>query len=161
GLRVVELAMAHAAARGHALHLAAADDGLAARAVLVLQRAGDQIGDDLHILVRMGGETAAARDHVFVDHAQPAIAHLIRVVEIDEGEAVVRLQPAMIGPAARIGRKYMNGHCSFSFAFIAVQNSLPIARSIDHRPPPRIATTRASRVHISTYSNPPPWAKKP
>ena len=67
--RVVELAVLDARPRAHALHLARADHRAVAEAVLVLKRAFENVGDDLHIVVGVAGEAAAGRDAVVVDDA--------------------------------------------------------------------------------------------
>ena len=41
-----------------------------ARAGLMLYGAGKHVGQDFHIFMRMGAKTLAARDNVFVNHAQ-------------------------------------------------------------------------------------------
>jgi hypothetical protein len=64
--RVVELAVQHAGAGAHALHVAGADDtrhGAAvlavAHAVAVRQRAVEHVGHDLHVAVAVGAEAGA------------------------------------------------------------------------------------------------------
>ena len=78
--RVVELAVLDAGAGAHALHVARADGGAVAQAVLVPQFAGEHVGDDLHVAVAVRAETGARRDAVLVDDAQVADAHVARVV---------------------------------------------------------------------------------
>ena len=46
---------------------------------------------------RVGAEAGARRDAVLVDDAQVAEAHVRRVVVVGEREAVVGLQPAVVG----------------------------------------------------------------
>src|SRR5262249_24739561 len=43
---------------------------------------------------------------------------------------------------------------------IGDQNSLPMSRSIEYGPPPRINMMRKSAAHITVNSAPPPWALK-
>jgi hypothetical protein len=69
---VVELAVAHAGAGAHALHLAGQDGRAIAHAVLVRQRAVEHVADDLHVAVAMGAEAGARGDAVFVDDPQVA-----------------------------------------------------------------------------------------
>ena len=80
GLRAVgiELAVLDAGARRHALHVARADHGARAQAVLVLERAVEHVGDDLHVAVAVRAEAGARLHAVFVDHAQRAEAHVLR-----------------------------------------------------------------------------------
>src|SRR6185295_15245453 len=94
------LAVPDARARGHPLHVARPDDRAGADAVLVLERALEDIGDDLHVAVSVGVEPAARPHPVLVDHAQRAEAHMLRVVVVAEGEAVPAVEPAEVGDAA-------------------------------------------------------------
>jgi hypothetical protein len=85
---VVELAVLHASAGTHALHVAGRDALHVAHAVLVRQLAVQHVADDLHVAVAMGAEAGARRDAVFVDDPQVAPAHVGRVVVVGEREAV-------------------------------------------------------------------------
>ena len=71
-----------------------------AHAVLVRQRAFEHVADDLHVAVAVGAEAGAGGDAVLVDDAQVAEAHVARVVVVGEREAVVALEPAVVGVAA-------------------------------------------------------------
>ena len=53
----------------------------------MLQRAIENIGDDFHVAVRMGGEAAARRDPVLVDHPERPESHVVLIVVISEGKA--------------------------------------------------------------------------
>jgi hypothetical protein len=85
---VVELAVQHAGAGAHALHVAGADHAggrrrrrlAVAHRVLVRQRAFEHVADDLHVAVAMRAEAGAGGDAVFVDDTQVAHAHVRRVV---------------------------------------------------------------------------------
>ena len=70
----VEFGMDDAGARAHALDFAGPDDAAAAAGILVLHRAFQNVGDDLHVAMGMGRKARAARDPVFVDDAQGAEA---------------------------------------------------------------------------------------
>jgi hypothetical protein len=48
----------------------------------------------------MGAETRAGLHPVIVDHAQHPVTHVARILVIREREAVVRIEPAVIGMAA-------------------------------------------------------------
>jgi hypothetical protein len=108
---VVELAVSHAAARAHALHVAGPDDSLrriavgaaGAHAVLVRQRAFEHVADDFHVAVAVRPEAAAGGNAVLVDDAEVAEAHARRVVVVGEREAVAAFQPAVVGVAAVAG----------------------------------------------------------
>ena len=84
----------------HPLKLAGREDRAVAHAVLVLELALEDVGDDLHVLVRMAAEALARRDAVFVHHAQAAEPHVGGIVVGREGECVVGVEPAVVGVAA-------------------------------------------------------------
>jgi hypothetical protein len=70
------------------------------RAVLVLERALEDVGEDLHVAVAVRAEARSRLDPVVVDHAQAAKAHVARVVVLAERERVPAVEPAPVGPAA-------------------------------------------------------------
>jgi hypothetical protein len=73
------------------------------------QRALQDVADDLHVAVAVGAEARAGLHPVLVDHAQRAETHVLRVVIIGEGEAVVGVEPAVIGMAP-VGAAAQFGH---------------------------------------------------
>src|SRR2546421_738601 len=87
-------------AGAHALHLAGADDGAGPQAVLVLERALDDVRDDLHVAVAVGGKAPARLHPILVHDAQGAEAHVARVEVVGEGEGVAAREPAELGAAA-------------------------------------------------------------
>ena len=101
--RVVELAVLHAAARAHALHVARRNAFDVAHAVFVRQVARHHVADDFHVAVAVRAKAHARRNAVFVDDAQIAPAHVRRVVVAGKRKAVERLEPAVVGVAA-LGR---------------------------------------------------------
>ena len=54
----IEFGMDDAGARAHALDFAGPDDAAAAAGILVLQRAFQNVGDDLHVAMGMGRKAA-------------------------------------------------------------------------------------------------------
>ena len=62
-------------------------------------RAGADIGHDLHVAVGMRREAALRRDLVVVPHSDLAPAHARRVMIIGEGEMVAGVEPAVVGVA--------------------------------------------------------------
>ena len=60
----------------------------------------EHVADDLHVAMPMGAEALPARHAIFVEHAQRPELHVVLVEIIREGEAVVGLEPAVIGMAA-------------------------------------------------------------
>src|SRR5437762_13951048 len=99
-LRRVELAVEHAGAGAHALDVARADDRARPHVVLVLERALEDVGEDLHVPVAVRGEALTRLDTVLVDDAQPTEAHVRRVVVVRERERVARVEPAVVEAAA-------------------------------------------------------------
>src|SRR5258705_4847908 len=97
--RVIELAVPNAGARRHHLHVARADHRPGADAVLMLQRALQHIGDDLHVAMPMGVESAAGLDPVLVDDPQGTEAHVLGIVILAEREGVAAVQPSEVGDA--------------------------------------------------------------
>src|SRR5437667_11740351 len=96
----IELAVRDPRARRHPLHVARPDDRAAAEAVLVLERALEDEGEDLHVAVRVGAEALPGIDPVLVDDPQHAEAHVPRIVVAVEGEAVAAVEPGEPGVAA-------------------------------------------------------------
>ena len=72
--------MHDAGAGVHHLHVARLGPPLVAQAVAMGDRALPDIGDDLHLAVRVRVEPGARGNLVVVPHAQPAKAHARRVV---------------------------------------------------------------------------------
>ena len=103
GLRRVELAVGHTGAGAHELDLARADHGAVAQAVLVLERAVEDVGKDLHVAVAVGAEAGGGRHPVVVDHPQRPEAHVVRIVIVTEGEGVAAVQPAPVGTSPLLG----------------------------------------------------------
>src|SRR6185436_2970104 len=99
-LLVVELAVAHAAAGAHPLHVAGDDGGTRPHRVLMAERAFQHVADDLRVAMTVGAEALAGLHPVLVDHPQRAVAHVPGVVVVGEGERVVGVEPAVVGVAA-------------------------------------------------------------
>ena len=102
-VRAVVLGVAYAGAGGHVLGIARDEDAAGADGVLMAERAGEDPGDDLHLLVAVGAEAAAGLDDVLVDDAEVAEAHECGVVVFGEGEGEAGDEPATVGEAAVLG----------------------------------------------------------
>ena len=98
-IRGIEFAMPDPGSRRHPLHIARPDHRTGAKAVLVLQSTVQDIGEDLHIAVRMGWEAASRRDLVLVDDAERSEAHVRWVMVVAKRKAVLAIEPAKIRPA--------------------------------------------------------------
>src|SRR5258708_8905929 len=114
--RVVEFTVGDARPSRDALHVARFHHRRVPHAVLMFERATNDVTYDLKIAVRVGAETLAALHAILVDHAQTAVTHVLRVVIIRKGKGVVAVQQAVIGVAAFVGlsnlnhgRRWMNG----------------------------------------------------
>src|SRR5207249_11033487 len=77
--------------------------------VLVGKRALEHVADDLHVAVPVAAEARARGDAILVDDAQRPEPHVPRVLVAGEGEAVVRVEPAVVGMAA-LGGGSQFGH---------------------------------------------------
>jgi hypothetical protein len=99
----IELRVRHAGTGAHHLDLAGRDDRRVAHAVLVRELAFQQIGEDLHVAVRVHREAHAGRHDVVIDHAQRAEAHVRGVVVIGEREGEAAVQPAVVHMAPLAG----------------------------------------------------------
>jgi hypothetical protein len=95
----IEFAVGDAGSGTQTLDVAGIDRGAIAHAVFVGDRAGQDVGNDFHILVGMGAKALARRNVIFIDHAQTAEAHVGRVMVTAKGKAVMGLEPAAIGLA--------------------------------------------------------------
>src|SRR5208282_6030506 len=105
GFRMIEFAVRDSRPGTHSLRFARMNDRAGAKAVLVFERAFENVGDDLHVAMPMGGETRAGADAILVDYAQRAKSHLAGVVVVAERESVAAVEPvdfrasAVGGPA--------------------------------------------------------------
>src|SRR6202789_720881 len=97
--RWVEFAMKHAGTCAHALNVARPNDRSISHGVLVRELALEHIADDFHVPMRMGPKPLACRHPVLVDHPQRPELHVLRVEIVPEREAVIRIEPPMIGMA--------------------------------------------------------------
>src|SRR5580700_3075828 len=100
--RWIELAMAHAGSRGHALEFTGSEDGPVAHAVFVFKSAIKDVGDNFHIAVTVHSEAHAGINTIVVDDAERSESHLGGIIVIAERKRMVRVEPAMIKMAALI-----------------------------------------------------------
>ena len=89
--RVIELTVTDTRSCRHVLDLAGTDDTSVAHGILVLQFAAEDIGDDLHVPVRMGAESHARRHTIIIDHAKVAKSHPPRIMVFAETECMPRI----------------------------------------------------------------------
>lgn len=132
GLRRVELAVANAGARRHALHVAGSDHRAVAHRVAVLERAIEHVRDNLHVTMAVRAEAAARLHAILVEDTERAKAHVRGVVVVGEREGVVAVQPAVVGVTSRIGA--------------ANRKHVRCPRGPIMEPGPRVARSACSRV---------------
>jgi len=82
--------------------------GARPEAVFVFEFAFEDVGDDLHVAMRMCGEAVIGRDPIFVDDAQRTESHPFWIPVIVEAEGVMALQPALISAAAFVAFSDLN-----------------------------------------------------
>ncbi len=112
-LFAIHFRMLDSRARTHHLHVAGFGAAFVAQAVAMGDRAFADIGDDFHVAMRMGRETALRSDLVVVPHAQASPIHPLRIVISGKGEMVARIEPAVIGSAERgKGTQFDHGRTS-------------------------------------------------
>src|SRR5215468_5647032 len=92
----------------HALNFARPDDRAGAHAVFMLQRAFKNVGDDLHITMRMSSESLCRRNAVFVDDTECPKSHVMWIVISVERECVKRIEPSVIKMPALVSMTYFN-----------------------------------------------------
>lgn len=73
--------------------------------------AGEDVGEDFGVAVRVRREAGAGRHAVFVEHAQGAELLELRGVVLREGEGVVAVEPAVVGvpPGGGAAGGYFHG----------------------------------------------------
>lgn len=119
-------------AEGFGVFLAAAE-----HRVPVGELAGQDVGEDLGVAVRVGGEAGLGSNAVFVQDAQGAEGGELRGEIGGEGEGVVGVEPAVVSVAAGGGGAggYFGGgeegHCFRCFA--GYGHGIVIAIEYDHR----------------------------
>ena len=96
----VELAVEDAGAGAHQLDLSGGEGFGVAEAVLMSERAFEDVAEDFHIPMRMGREPHARGDDIVVDDTQAAKAHVGGIEVIGETEGVEGSEPAVVGVSA-------------------------------------------------------------
>src|SRR5262249_57246073 len=84
------------------------NDGTGAQAVLVLQLALQHVGDDFHVVMRVGREARRRSHVVLIDHPQGPESHPARIPIVTEAEAVLGVQPSVIASASLIAASHGN-----------------------------------------------------
>src|SRR5262245_60544254 len=104
----IVLSVANAGPCAHHLNVARLGAALVAEAVLMRDRARADIGDDLHVGMRVRGEAGMGRDLVVVPDAQGPVPHPLGVVIARERAMMLGLEPAMVGAAKRRERPLLD-----------------------------------------------------
>ena len=100
----------------HHLHIARGSPALVAEVVAVGDRALADVGDNLHLAVRMRVKAGARRHLVVIPDTQRAKAHTLRVVVVPETEVMPSIQP-LIAEAAEPGEGSNLDHCDLPQKF--------------------------------------------
>ena len=95
--------MRDAAACAHALHFAWPHHGAVSHRILVGQSAFDDVGNDFHVSVGMGGESCATGDAVVVDDTKGTVAHVVGVKVVGERETMMAVEPPVVRVSSFIG----------------------------------------------------------
>jgi hypothetical protein len=110
----VEFAVGDAPAGAQQLNLAGLELPPVAQAVLVLQRALQDVAEDFHVPMRMRPKTLPRRHPVVVDDAQGAKADVRRIVIVRKRKGVMRIEPAVVRMTAFFGPPHVQFiHCHF------------------------------------------------
>src|SRR5207302_9860750 len=128
-LRAIKLAVTHTRAGRHRLHVAALDDTLAAGGVLMGEGTFNDIADDFHVTMTMGGKAGIGRHAIVIDHAHIAEPHMRLVIVIGEGECMPAVEPADLLAAAFVSRATDDAHDELLFNLQANSVIGPSARS--------------------------------
>ena len=106
------------------MDLSGAEDFAVAHGVAVLDGAGDDDGEDFHVVVRVLAEALAGRNVILIDNAECAEAHVGGVVITVEGEGMPGVEPAVIGVAALDGgTKFNHDLCAFCRGYVAMSTT--------------------------------------
>jgi len=85
----VRLGMANARSGAHELHAARFYHAAIAHAVLVFQFAGEDVGQNLHVAMRMCRKSHSRSDAIVVEHAQRTPMHVFRIEIVCKTERVI------------------------------------------------------------------------
>lgn len=105
---MIEFAVRDSAAGAHTLDFTGHNHGAVSHAVLMRQRALQDVGDDFHVLMVMGRESLPGRYPVFIDNAKSPETHMRGVPVFGKGKSVVSLKPAVVKMAAVLGFPDLN-----------------------------------------------------
>ena len=97
---LVVFAVVDAGAGAHHLNISISDDGGIAHAVFMFEITLKRDADDLHIVMRMLAEAHTAFHRIVVQYAEDTKMHPFGVVVTREAEAMVALEPSVVGGAA-------------------------------------------------------------
>src|SRR3954469_13060714 len=131
----------------HHLDVASPGTALVPHRILVSDRAGADIGHDLHVAMRMRRETALRCDLVVVPDAYAAPAHALEVMIVREGEMMARVEPSMVGLAEAVEGANVNHDADLARRVIAssVSDVTGLERaSFPWELAPRVAARRPS-----------------
>ncbi len=99
----------------HPLDLSGPDDRACSHAVFVLERSFQNVGDDLHISMRMCPKTLRRGNAILINDPQGSESHVVPVMVGVEGERVVSVEPAVVGMAPLVSMTDCNRIGSLRF----------------------------------------------
>jgi hypothetical protein len=94
--------VADARSGAHHLHITGFGAAFVAKAVLVGDGAFADVGDDLHVRMRMGRKAGVRGDLVVVPDPDRTPAHALRIIVTGEREVVLGVQPAVVRAAQTV-----------------------------------------------------------
>src|SRR5210317_2250176 len=99
--------MTNSATGTHHLYVSRRSAPFITLTVLMGDSASAHIGNDLHVVMTMGGKTGLWRNDVVIDHQQLSMAQLVGVVILRKAKVIVRIKPTVIGiPQVLVGVFY-------------------------------------------------------
>src|SRR5512136_62644 len=118
----IVLAVTNACASRHPLHVTRAYHRPIAKAVLMRKCAFERIGNDLHVVVGVRRKAAPGNHPILIDHTQRAEAHMIWIVMMAEGEAVLTVEPVEFRSTSIFGFSNCHRHLWFLLAHIGTKS---------------------------------------
>lgn len=99
-VRAVELAVNDSRAGGHPLDVTGGNNSLVAHRIFMLNGTRENIGNDLHVAVRVHAESSSGGDAVLIDNSKRPKMNMRWIVIIGKRKSMVGIEPSMIEMAA-------------------------------------------------------------
>ena len=95
--------MTHAPPGRHELNGSASEGFRISHAIRMRQLTVHNVGNNFHILMRMGAKAAGGLDEVVVHDAENAVVGIVGIMVLGKTEMKARFQPVAVGPFRMIG----------------------------------------------------------